>query len=177
MGAGLFDWYVIRTHYAQEDRAQLNLTRQEYETILPQARVLKRRANGLLIERIRPLFTGYLFVGVVLGKRWQPIASTYGVAGFVGYCPGHATPPKVKNADIEELRRRIEEAGGYFHMGLSRPQDIRPDMMVRVLFGPFRDQTAKVKVDCGSRVQVLLQAVGAWSNVPIKLPKECLTAA
>lgn len=143
--------------------------------MLPLARILKRRADGLLIARIRPLFTGYLFVGVIEGKRWQPIMSTFGVAGFVGYQPGQYQPPKVRSGDIAELRERIESVGGLFQMGLSRPQDIKPGLLVRVLFGPFRDQIAKVETDHGARVKVLLQAAGVLSNV--KLAKECLTAA
>lgn len=168
-------WFAARTFFAQEERAEQNLRNQDYQTLLPLAKIETRRRDGLLVDRTRALFTGYIFVGVEDDRRWQPIANTFGVRGFVGYVAGAKRPPVVDMRDIEELKRRITDAGGFFKLGLSRPQEIRPGMLVRILFGPFRDRPALVEADRGSRVQVLLQAAGAMSH--LKLPKECLIAA
>jgi len=171
----MLSWFVVRAQYAQEERAQQHLQRQDYQTLLPLARTESRRADGLLVARTRPLFGCYMFVGVEEDQRWQPIASTTGVTSFVGWFPGMACPPKVDHRDMHELRTRIHEAGGIFQLGLTRPQDIRPGLLVRILFGPFRDQSALVQTDCGSRVEVLLRYAGAMSR--LRLPKELLTAA
>jgi len=171
----LLSWFAVRTHFAQEERAESNLVKQGYETLLPMARVESRRRDGLLVKRLRPLFSGYLFVKVRSEQRWEPISGTAGVTNFVGYTPGLDYPPEVRERDIHELRSRLAEAGGAFEVSLSRPQGILPGTLVRILFGPFRDRAATVQADCGSRVEVLLQAAGAMSR--LRLPRECLAAA
>lgn len=170
------EWYVIRTHYAQEERADLELRNQGWQTKLPLARYEYRQRNGNLIERIRPLFRSYLFVAFdVYEDRWGPIVNTKGVVTFVGYRLGMDRPPAVPEKDMQELNDRLSQCGGVLPLGISRPMEIEPGMMVRILFGPFRDQTALAQARCGSRVEVLLRFAGAYR--PVKLHRDNLVPA
>ena len=55
-------WYVAQTKPRQEHIAELNLTRQKYEVLLPLIPKL-RHSKTRLIEKDEPLFPGYIFFG------------------------------------------------------------------------------------------------------------------
>lgn len=170
-------WYVLRTQFQQEERAARELGNQGFETFLPLARVESRRArDGLLLAKVKPLFTTYLFVNFDHQvQRWHAILSTAGIKTFIGYKEGHDLPSAIPESDMRELRTRLQEVGGIFPLNLSRPKYITAGTIVRVLFGPFRDQAATVQVDHGTRVEVLLRFAGALRNA--RLPKDCLVVA
>lgn len=167
------EWIVVSTHYAQENQASLNLQHAGFETYLPLARVEKRQQNGLLVARLRPLFTSYVFVGLDFAtQRWQQIAYMRGVKQILGWRDGRARPDAVKPTDMQRLKDKLASFGGPVPIGLSRPKYMNPHTMVQVLFGPFRDHPAVVKQDMGARVEILLWFAGAERTS--KLPRECL---
>lgn len=169
------EWYVVRTHYAQEGRAAKELNNQCFETFLPLAKFEKRRKDGLLTAVVRPLFTSYLFVAFDYRRDfWEPITSTTGVQGFIGYKAGMERPSPVSEEDMEELRQRLAEEGGIFSLVASRPKEIAPNDLVHVLFGPFRDRIVTVRTVSVSRVEVLLRFAGAES---LWLPKDTVQIA
>lgn len=170
----MLEWFVLRTAFQREQRACLELSHQSIRTFLPLARTEHRRLDGLLVAKLRPLFTGYAFVFMDWLHRY-PVLSTVGVKGFVGYIDGMPKPPSVSREDIKELRQRLEEIGGRAVVNLSRLKPIEPGMMAQILFGPYRDHIAKVQAVDGSRVMVLLKFAGV--DVPTRLPKDCLIAA
>ena len=73
-------WYVVHTQVLGEDRADLNLRRQGFETYLP--RYLRTRRHARRVETVaRPLFPRYLFVAMDVARdRWRAVQSTFGVA-------------------------------------------------------------------------------------------------
>lgn len=166
------EWFVIKTHFQQERRANRELLQQRLETLLLLARTEHRNQSGTLIARITPLFSTYLFVKLDWRKSRHQIMATRGVKTFVGYLDGMEKAPVVDPLDIEELKSRVEN----YVINLSRPhKEIEPGVMVQILFGPFRDQVASVQAIHGSRVEILLQLLG--STTPMTLPRECLQAA
>lgn len=172
----VLEWYVLRTYYAQEQHAAQELTNLEFETFLPLARTERRQRGGLLVAKIKPLFSSYLFVKFDrYDRRWQQVCSALGVKGFIGYLDGQAHPSTVPEKHMQELRDRLDEYGGVVPMGLSRPKVLNAGQLVLILFGPFREQSAIVQADCGSRVEVLLRFAGAPRAV--KIPKQCLAVA
>jgi transcriptional antiterminator RfaH len=76
-------WIVINTHPHQEQLAVTNLRRQSFSPYCPMLR--KRRSHARRIEHVlRPLFPGYLFVGIdAVSTRWRPMLSTVGVRSLV----------------------------------------------------------------------------------------------
>lgn len=168
-------WYAISTHQLHEQRVMRALNDQYYETYLPLVRSEHRRRDGLLVARMRPVFPSYLFVSFDIAlRRWQEICCVRGVKSFVGQPVGD--PLAIPSEEMIALRQAIADLAESFLYKSNQPITLRAGMLVRVLFGPFRDQSALVQEDCGSRVDVLLQStIGrqkrSWK---CKLPKDCI---
>lgn len=162
-------WYVATTHHSQEQRAARELSKQAWTTSLPMARVEVRRPDGLLVDVVRPLFQGYLFVKFdPKADPWKRVCYTRGVRGLLGYQPGTDSPMAVPPDEMDVLFARLAEHGGVITLNTSRPKHFEPDMLIKVLFGPYRDRHALVQADHGSRVDVLLRFLGAKRIIPIR---------
>jgi transcriptional antiterminator RfaH len=76
-------WFAIATKPRQEKVAEVNLKRQGYHAVLPLIEARKRRQNKWTTVT-EPLFSGYLFVRLELGKdNLAPIRSTLGCRDLV----------------------------------------------------------------------------------------------
>ena len=76
-------WFAVATKPRQERVAEVNLTRQGYRAVLPLIEVRKRRQNKWT-KVAEPLFPGYLFIRLELGKdNLVPIRSTQGCRDLV----------------------------------------------------------------------------------------------
>lgn len=167
------DWFVLRTEYNQEDRAARGLESQGLKTFLPIARTeYRRKRDGLLMARRSPVFRMYLFAQINWHRRYSVLA-TRGVKSFVGYQDGMEKAPFVPDDVMEELMSRMEELFGD-NVTSSRPlKDLQPGQMVEILCGPYRERSAIVHSVAGSRVRILLEAIGGM-EVPVSLPKDIL---
>jgi len=164
-------WYVARTKPSAEERASRDLANQDFKTFIPMSRVERRRRDGLLVEFVRPLFVGYLFVSFDRrDARWKKIYSTYGIVNLVG--GSDERPMPVPERQMVELFARLAEHGGLIPLDLSRPRKIASGDMVRVLFGPYRDQTSIVQEVHGQRIDVLLRFAGAQRRS--RIPVDCV---
>ena len=86
-------WFAVATKPRQEHVAEVNLTRQGYRVVLPLMEVRKRRQNKWT-KLDEPLFSGYLFVRLELGKdNLAPIRSTLGCRDLVRIGPGLVPVP------------------------------------------------------------------------------------
>ncbi len=86
-------WFAVMTKPRQEQVAEVNLTRQGYRAVLPLIEMRKRRQNKWT-EVTEPLFSGYLFVQLELGKdNLAPIRSTPGCRDLVRIGPGLVPVP------------------------------------------------------------------------------------
>ncbi len=163
-------WYVARTHPAAEAKAAANLDRQGYPTFLPRHRRWVRHARRREIV-LRPLFPGYLFVGIDRAcMNWRPVRSTIGVADLV--CGGDGPIP-VQHEVVEVLRRR-ERQGAFDELGPAR--GLGPGDPVRVSDGPLADFTGRLAaVGADERVIVLFEFLGR--TVRAEVPGASLEAA
>ncbi len=76
-------WFAVAAKPRQEHVAEVNLKRQGYHAVLPLMEVSKRRQNKWT-KVTEPLFSGYLFVRLELGKEnLAPIRSTLGCRDLV----------------------------------------------------------------------------------------------
>lgn len=170
-------WYVATTKHSCEEQVEAELGRQGWEVSLPLARVERRRRDGLLVAVVRPLFSGYIFIkfDVLLGA-WKTVASVKGITGLLGWSSDRGVPSAVPENEMEALFACLSAHGGVVPLIASRPNVvIEPGMMVRIMFGPFRDQVAKVQSSQGSRIEVLLRVCGGQR--PVRLDREILKAA
>ena len=100
-------WGVVRTRPRQEHRADENLRRQGYETLLPIREVTLRQARRLVTRRV-PLFPSYLFVRLGAASC-RGISSTRGVSQLVAGDGGR--PRRVGDAVISEIRANCDADG------------------------------------------------------------------
>lgn len=153
--AGYNKWFVLQLKAGGLERARTNLVRQGVSSFMPMRRRTARRA-GRLMDVVRPLFPGYLFIE--LGQdapAWRTINATYGVSKAVCLEPGK--PVEVPIGIIAVLKAASSEEGNY----VGDPDPFLPGETVRVTAGPFADILACVEVapEC-DRIFVLLDMMG-----------------
>ena len=96
-------WFAVATKPRQERVAEVNLTRQGYNAVLPLIEVRKRRQNKWTTVT-EPLFSGYLFVQLELGKdNLAPIRSTLGCRDLVRIGSGLVPVPEDVMASLLSL--------------------------------------------------------------------------
>lgn len=147
-------WYLAQLKPGGLDRAITNLERQGFETFMPRREETHRRA-GQWSTRLKPLFSGYLFVKVPADKRhYRSINGTYGVSRLVALEAGR--PTRVSAALIDALRNRTSEDG------LLQPlADLKAGDRVKVVSGPLLGELAEIEaIPEDGRIYVLLDLMG-----------------
>ncbi len=162
-------WYVVRTKTGAEERAVRHLKNQKFETYLPRYRKQIRHARK--IEKVlRPLFPGYVFVCMDLGRQpWRAINGTMGVISLVQFGD---KPQSIPASMVEAVRAREDEAGT---VNLA-PHGLKKGDRVRVREGAFAAYTALLEdVSDEMRVTLLLDLMGR--EVRVSVPMENLAKA
>lgn len=165
--AGASRWYLAQLKPNGVDLALRNLARQGFRTFLPLTQETERH-GGRFVCRKRPLFPGYLFVGVnPAAARWRAINSTQGVSRLVSFA---ADPAPVPNALIEGLMLRCDDedvVGG---------EVMTSGTTVRLTQGPFAGFVGHIEtVDKARRAYVLLDILS--QTVRVSAPLEGLRRA
>lgn len=160
------EWYVVSTLPHQEARAEQNLRRQSFVTLLPVTKKTRRHARR--IDTVRaPLFPGYLFVQLDLAKqRWSSINGTFGVKRLLS----NGVQPTQAPADfITALQETIDEEG----VAAVPAPELQPGQQVRIATGPFADTIAAVlHLSPGERVKILLDVLGG--SVSATMPRRAV---
>lgn len=161
-------WYVAQTKPCSENRAFLNLKRQNYYAFSPQTRKAVRHARKLS-ARLVPLFPSYLFIRLDLGHQaWSAINNTYGVSRLIMQ---NERPRPVPAGLVESLQAQVG-ADGVFSWAVT----LEIGQLVRIAEGPFADLVAVLEhLDSAGRVRVLLDILGR--SVPVALRREVLAPA
>lgn len=162
-------WYLVFAKPRQENVAQENLQRQEYETFLPMVRV-KRRLRGRWVSVIEPLFPRYLFIHLnVTTDNWSPIRSTVGVANIVRF--GLHTA-KLPDAFMQQLQADRDELG----LQLLQYDEFQKGDRVRLVEGAMAGYEGIVRARTSKeRVIMLLDIAG--KNAVVHVSKHSLERA
>ena len=162
-------WYVVQTLARSEDRAELNLKRQGFQSYLPKLRRERRHARRREIVA-SPLFPGYLFVEIDIARQpWRCINGTYGVSHLV--CHGNRPSP-VPLGVVESLRAREDETG----FVTLEPRRFERGEALRFVSGAMRDCFGLFEgMAARERVIVLLDLLGR--KVRVEAPLDAVTAA
>jgi transcriptional antiterminator RfaH len=161
-------WFLVNALPKCECKAQWHLGAQAFRTYLPQIQKTVRHARQLKTV-LTPLFPGYLFVVLDLGRdRWLSVRSTVGVARLFVHTDGRPVP--VPFGIVEQLIEHTDD-------GLTRlDSHLAKGQRVRILTGPFADFVGTLKrLDDVGRVQVLLEMMG--TAVPVSLHRSALSPA
>ena len=166
-------WYLVQFKPNAHRVAVRNLQRQGFETFLPLQEITRRKVSRLTVG-LRPLFPGYMFVGVDVGEApWNTINSTIGVSRLVSFADNYKPLPL---SLVSSLMLRCDEEGK-----LLPPKTLNDGDRVEVLAGPFANFVATVEeLDAQQRVWVLLEFMGQSTKmhtVPenVKLVRKILT--
>lgn len=161
-------WYVAQTKPFSENRALSNLTRQGYQTFLPQLRRTVRHARKVSAKLV-PLFPSYLFIRLDPGQQaWSAINGTYGVARLIMQ---NERPRPVPSGLVESLQAQVGSDGVF-----SWAAALTIGQPVRIAEGPFVDFVGTLEqLDGAGRVRVLLDLLGR--SVSVALRREALVPA
>ena len=110
-------WFAVATKPLQEQVAKVNLTRQGYRVALPLIEVRKRRQKKWTLV-VEPLFSGYIFIQLVLGKdNPAPIRSTLGCRDLVRVGPSLVPVPNAVMAPLLSLNSVHKTSDALFSAG------------------------------------------------------------
>ncbi len=86
MGVINGQWFVVQTKPGNEHRVETNLFNQEMEVFLPLLETFEY-SNGKMVQKIRPLFSNYLFVKLDINLQYYKVKWTRGVNKILGNWP------------------------------------------------------------------------------------------
>jgi transcriptional antiterminator RfaH len=142
-------WYVCRTKPAQEVRAAVELTRQQFPVYMP------------LLDS-KPMFPGYVFVEFDIRQPgWGVIRSTRGCSGLLATA---GIPSPVPNKVMDALRQfatkesePTPEAKRIYSCG----------QQVRISEGPLKGMEGLFVADKRKRISCLLEIMGKRIEMPL----------
>src|SRR6201994_4901392 len=117
-------WFAVHTLSGQENKVKNYIEKFKkaeelddaiFEVLLP-TEVVSEVKNGKKSTKVRKLYPGYVFIQMCLygedkkliNKPWYFVKEVSGVIGFVG----GEHPAALRQAEIDEIRSRIEAANG-----------------------------------------------------------------
>lgn len=162
-------WFAVKVQPRRDALAELHLTKQGFETFAPKVAAAKRAATLRGKPLLVPLFPGYLFVRLDLGRhRWRSVNGTIGVSHLVQFGDAPAAAPC---GLIEGLRARTMPDGRF-----SFDEDLQVGEAVRVVGGAFDGWIGRLKgCDGQGRVAVLLEAFA--ERAPVRFPRGSIVRA
>ena len=161
-------WYLIQFKPNSHRLAERNLQRQGFETFLPLHEVARRKTSRFITD-LRPLFPGYMFVGIDKNSApWSKINSTLGVSRLVSF--GGTLKPLPLQL-ISSLMLRCDEGGKVLP-----PATLNPGDNVEVLTGPFAHFVATVEtIDAQQRAWILMDFMGQSTRLQVASDQVQLT--
>ena len=114
------EWYVVNTYAGHENRVKENLERRIetmglqdflFQIVVAEEKEIEYK-NGKEVEKTKNLFSGYLFVQMIMtDEAWYIVRNTPGVTGFIGSSGGGAKPFPVAEEEMENILRAIDGVG------------------------------------------------------------------
>lgn len=158
-----FQWYVIRTHPNQEDRATNNFMAWNVETFSP--KVKKKYPNPytrMPVYVSKPLFPRYIFARFDLNTMLRKVLFTRGVHSVVSF---GGVPAEVSDEIIALMRSQVAE-DGFIEVG----EKLRIGDRVIIEDGPLKNLTGifKREVKGSDRVLILLAAINYQGSVVVE---------
>ena len=149
------EWYVVNTYAGHENRVKENLERRVetmglqdflFQIIVAEEKEIEYK-NGKEVEKTKNLFSGYLFVQMIMtDEAWYIVRNTPGVTGFIGSSGGGAKPilrrlgKTQREVQVDfEVKDRVRILNGAFKGSEGTVEELDPTRQVAtvllVLFG------------------------------------------
>lgn len=155
-------WYVIHTKPGDEDRVNTNLRNQEIETLLPLVETYQYSA-GKMVQKIKPLFTNYLFAKLDLDLHYYKVKWTRGVNKILG---SRNEPIPIS----EKVIQAIKDRSGKDNLVVLE-KELKDGDLVQVTSGPLKSLRGifQKMMSSKGRVKILLSLIGV--DVPVQISK------
>jgi len=140
-------WYIVQTYSGYENAVKDDLSRrveslgmQDYifNIIVPEEKVIEKKADGKEKEKIKQIFPGYVLVEMIVTDiSWYVVRNTPKVTGFLGSSGGGTKPVPLEDNEINNILLKIGVINkpSYQHfMGKT----------VTIVAGPFEGQSGVV---------------------------------
>jgi len=164
-------WYAARAKPKQEELALVNLARQGFDAFLPRVRrppsPKAKRSPKLALG---PLFPGYVFVGLDVGReRWRAVNSTLGLLYLVrfGDMPA-ALPP-----GLVERMRALSTNDGL----VAPPDALKVGQTAKIVGGAFDGWIGQVQSVADSQQRVVLLVDLMSRATRLEVPRDNIAAA
>lgn len=138
-------WYAVHTYSGYEDAVTRYLKQRIesffmndkiFNVVVPKDVKIKIK-NGRRQTVEEKLFPGYVLVDMILDHdSWSVVRNTPRVTGFIGTDSANPTPLSL--AEMKSLLSRSDNKEKKFKV------DLKPNDLVKIIDGPFKDQEAKV---------------------------------
>ena len=153
-------WFAVAAKPRQEQVAEVNLKRQGYHAVLPLIEARKRRQNKWTTVT-EPLFSGYLFVRLELGKdNLEPIRSTLGCRDLVRIGSGLVPVPEAVMTPLLTLSSPLKTSESLFSEG----------DQIAIALGPFAGLQGIFKLAKGKeRAEVFIALLGKERPITVAL--------
>ena len=110
------EWYVVNTYAGHENRVKENLERRIetmglqdflFQIVVAEEKEIEYK-NGKEVEKTKNLFSGYLFVQMIMtDEAWYIVRNTPGVTGIAGSSGGGQKPTPVSREEMEHVLKRM----------------------------------------------------------------------
>jgi transcriptional antiterminator RfaH len=157
-------WYVAQTKPRQEHIAELNLTRQKYEVLLPLIPKL-RHSKTRLIEKDEPLFPGYIFFRPEHSQHSiYPARSTVGISRLVRFGVEYA---RLRESMMNEIMNLVQTQLSDPVEATRRYKRLDIGATVRVTGGPMIGLEGLVSKVASDRIIVLIELLGREQKIAL----------
>jgi transcription antitermination factor NusG len=144
-------WYAVYTKPRWEKKVDALLKEQGLESYCPLNRVRKKWSDRMKWVD-EPLFKSYVFVRVKPSEQ----TNVRLIDGVLNYVYWLGKPAVIKDAEIEDIRRFLDEHNDVQVL----PVEIRPDDRVVIRSGILMDKTAVVQRVLQHTVEVIIESLG-----------------
>lgn len=155
-------WYVVQTKPGNEHRVEMNLFNQEIEVFLPLLETFQY-SHAKVIQKIKPLFSNYLFAKLDIDVHYYKVRYTRGVNKILG---SGVEPVPISEKVIQTIRERTGKGNL-----VKLEEEWREGDLVRINSGPFKELIGvfQKKMSDNGRVRILLNLIGV--DVPVQISR------
>ena len=144
-------WYAVHTKPRWEKKVALLLLEKGIEHYCPLNKVMKQWSDRKKMV-LEPLFKGYVFVQVPEADKWELLTTN----GIVNYVHWLGKPAKIRNVEIETIRRFLNE----FSDVQVVENKLSPNATVKVKQGVLMNYHGILLELQGNRAKVRVESMG-----------------
>ncbi|MEJ7627571.1 MAG: UpxY family transcription antiterminator [Ferruginibacter sp.] len=146
-------WYVVYTRPRWEKKVATTLVQKGIENYCPLNKVLRQWSDRKKVV-YEPLFKGYVFINVSEGMKWD----IKKIDGIINYVHWLGKPAKVKESEIDSIRRFLNEFEEVFVSAVNL--DVNTAVVVKQ--GVLMNYKGIIMEVSGSRAKVKIDSLGMY---------------